>query len=263
MLTQGTMNSPHSWRQSLSVVLSDAGRGLFLVTHSGLAMLGLASLVLVLALWIRPDWLEASQQQLYQWLRDRQVLMSWLPEDTTHRVTALDLSELPADQAAVARWLGKKYRIAPEPLAALVAEAHVLSKKTGLAANLILAVMAIESNFHPYIQSQAGAQGLMQVITGIHANRYRAYGGHMAAFDPISNLRVGVAVLVDCIKRKDGSLQEGLRYYLGGDAVVEDGGYVAKVQAEQARLDAVASGRDPMPIGKDAVPNGMDEASAP
>jgi soluble lytic murein transglycosylase-like protein len=238
------MNSQTSWRRSLAMVMSDLGRGLFLLTHSGLAMLGVAGLLLVVALWARPDWLAASQQQLYQWLRDQQVLLSWLPEDTTHRVTALDLSDLPADQAAVARWLGKKYRIAPEPLAALVAEAHVLSKKVGLPAHLILAVMAIESNFHPYIQSPAGAQGLMQVMTGVHANRYRSYGGVMAAFDPISNMRVGVAVLVDCIKRKDGALHEGLRYYLGGDAVVEDGGYVSKVLEEQARLDAVASGKD-------------------
>jgi hypothetical protein len=37
-------------------------------------------------------------------------------------------------------------------------------------------------------------------------------------------------------------LEDGLRFYLGGDAVTEDGGYVAKVQAEQARLDQVAAG---------------------
>jgi hypothetical protein len=51
-----------------------------------------------------------------------------------------------------------------------------------------------------------------------------------------------VAVLVDGIKLKGGSLQEGLRFYLGGEAVTDDGGYVAKVLAEQARLDQVAAG---------------------
>jgi soluble lytic murein transglycosylase-like protein len=168
--------------------------------------------------------------------------MSWLPENTAERATAVDLNALPQSQAAVAQWLGRKYKVAPEPLAALVAEAHVLSKKSKLPPHLILAVMAIESNFHPYVQSQAGAQGLMQVVTGIHAQRYEAYGGKLAAFDPISNLRVGVGVLSDAIKLRGGSIEDGLKFYLGGYELTEDGGYVAKVLAEQALLDQVAAG---------------------
>ena len=82
----------------------------------------------------------------------------------------------------------------------------------------------------------------MQVMGGIHAKRYEAYGGSQAAFDPIVNLRVGAAVLADAIKLKGGSLEAGLRFYLGGDAVTEDGGYVAKVLAERVRLDQVAAG---------------------
>jgi soluble lytic murein transglycosylase-like protein len=146
----------------------------------------------------------------------------------------------------VAEWLAKKYKVAPEPLAALVAESYELSKKTKLAPHFILAVMAIESNFHPYVQSQAGAQGLMQVVTDIHVKRYEAYGGRLAAFDPIANLRVGVAVLADAIKMRGGSVEEGLKFYLGGYSLTEDGGYVAKVFAEQAQLDGVAAGRKPV-----------------
>jgi hypothetical protein len=51
-----------------------------------------------------------------------------------------------------------------------------------------------------------------------------------------------VAVLADAIKLKGGSLDDGLKFYLGGDAVFEDGGYVAKVRTEEAKLDQVASG---------------------
>ena len=224
------------------MILSDVARGLFLVTHSGLAMVGLAAAVTVVALWLQPQWLHAAENWALNWLREQQVLVSWLPENRLDRATAVNLNELPAKQAAVAEWLARKYRVAPEPVAALVVEAQVLSKSSKLPANLILAVMAIESSFHPYVQSQAGAQGLMQVMTGIHSKRYEAYGGNMAAFDPRTNMRVGVAVLVDGIKLKGGSLEEGLRFYLGGDAVTDDGGYVAKVLAEQARLDQVAAG---------------------
>jgi hypothetical protein len=44
---------------------------------------------------------------------------------------------------------------------------------------------------------------------------------------------------------RDGSLEEGLKFYLGGYALTEDGGYVAKVFAEQAQLDQVAAGQKP------------------
>ena len=163
------MAKPCTWCSNLRTVLGDIAQGLFLVTHSGLAMVGLAVAAFVLALWLRPDWLQASEERLFTWLRERQVLVSWLPENAAERATALNVRDLPSSQAAVATWLARKYKVAPEPVAALVLEAHVLSKKYKLAPNLILAVMAIESSFHPYVQSQAGAQGLMQVMTEIHA----------------------------------------------------------------------------------------------
>ena len=231
-----------TWCQPIRTFLHDVARGLFIVTHSGLAMVGLSAAALVLALWWHPNWLHQAEGALFNWLRERQVLLSWLPENTAERATAVNLKDLPKSQAAVASWLGRKYKVAPEPLAALVAEAHVLSKQFKLPAHLILAVMAIESNFHPYVQSQAGAQGLMQVMTGIHAQRYEAYGGKLAAFDPITNLRVGVGVLSDAIKLRGGSVEDGLKFFLGGYELVEDGGYVAKVLAEKAFLDQVAAG---------------------
>jgi len=239
------MNQHCTWCQYARIFLSDVAHGMFIITHSGLAMVGVTTLAMVLAMWLNPQWLYSAEGAVFNWLRDRQVLLSWLPQDTTERATALRLESLPKSQAAVAEWLARKYKVAPEPVAALVAESYALSKKTKLPPHFILAVMAIESNFHPYVQSQAGAQGLMQVVTEIHAKRYEAYGGRRAAFDPIANVRVGVAVLADAIKMRGGSLEEGLKFYLGGYALTEDGGYVAKVLAEQAQLDSVAAGRKP------------------
>jgi soluble lytic murein transglycosylase-like protein len=239
------MNDNCTWCQYGRIFLRDVAQGMFIITHSGLAMVGLAAVSLVLALWWQPQWLHAAEGAVFNWLRDRQVLLSWLPENTAERATAVSLQSLPPSQAAVADWLARKYKVAPEPLAALVAEAQVLSKKTKLAPNFILAVMAIESNFHPYVQSQAGAQGLMQVMTEIHLKRYEAYGGRLAAFDPIANMRVGAAVLSDAVKMRGGSLEDGLKFYLGGYALSEDGGYVAKVFAEEALLDQVAAGQKP------------------
>ncbi len=231
-----------TWCLIFSTFLRDVTQGMFIITHSGLAMVGLSATCLVLALWLNPNWLRLAQSEVVGWLRERQVLLYWLPENTALGVTAMKVQDLPRAQAAAAEWLSRKYSIAPEPLAALVAEAHVQSKKSKLAPHLILAVMAIESNFHPYAQSPAGAQGLMQVMTEVHAKRYESYGGKQAAIDPIANLRVGVAVLSDVIRLRDGSIEEGLKLYLGGYGLTEDGGYVAKVLAVQAQLDRVVAG---------------------
>ena len=108
----------------IRTVMRDVGRGFFIVTHSGLATVGLLVAVMVLALSLRPDWLARAETELVQWLRERQVLLAWLPEHTARRVTALDPQVLSPAQARVADWLSRKYRVAPEPMAALVAEAH-------------------------------------------------------------------------------------------------------------------------------------------
>jgi soluble lytic murein transglycosylase-like protein len=102
--------------------------------------------------------------------------------------------------------------------------------------------MAIESGFNPFAQSAVGAQGLMQVMTKVHSDKCETYGGKFAAFDPLANLRVGVKVLKDCIQMA-GSLEGGLRYYVGAANLESDNGYAEKVMAEYGRLQLVATGR--------------------
>lgn len=144
-------------------------------------------------------------------------------------------------QAAMAQWLGARYRVSPAMLEILIVEADKLSKTYKLSPNLIIAVMAIESNFHPYIQSEAGAQGLMQVMPAIHAKRYEKFGGKSSFIDPIVSLKVGAEILRDCVKLKGGSEDEALRFYFGGGA--SSGAYIDKVRAEQRRLNMVAAGK--------------------
>ena len=124
----------------------------------------------------------------------------------------------------------------------LVQEAWESGRRSGLDPTLILAVMAVESSFNPFAQSSMGAQGLMQVMTRVHDDKYEPYGGVRAAFDPVTNLRVGVQVLKECIVRA-GSLEAGLKYYVGAANLTDDGGYVGKVLAEQSNLKRVADGK--------------------
>ncbi len=223
---------------------SDIGQGFFEITHNGFALVGLATVFCVLALTARPDLREAGEARLMTWLQARQLSALGVPVelDAIDRATAANPHDLPKQQAAVAFWLSKKYRVAPEPLSALVAEAYEIGGRVKLDPTLILAVMAIESGFNPFAQSPVGAQGLMQVMTKVHSDKYENFGGKLAAFDPVSNLRVGVKVLQECIQRA-GSLSAGLRYYVGAANLPEDGGYADKVMAEHARLQQVAAGR--------------------
>jgi hypothetical protein len=228
----------------LKTFASDVANGLFEITHNGFAMLGLVVVFMALALSVRPEIRELGEARLMGWLQSRQISLGTqeAPPEMADRATAADPKDLPKQQATVAYWLSKKYRVAPEPLSALVAEAYDLGRRTKLDPTLILAIMAIESGFNPFAQSAMGAQGLMQVMTKIHGDKYENFGGQLAAFDPMANLRVGVKVLQECIARA-GSLEGGLRFYVGAANQEGDGGYAGKVLAEHARLQSVAAGK--------------------
>ena len=234
--------------RSLRTVASDIADGFFEITHNGFALVGLAVVFAVITLVARADLRQTGEEQLMGWLQARkEAVLGMSPEPTAiERATAANPKDLPRQQAAVAYWLSKKYRVAPEPLSALVAEAYDIGKRTRLDPTLILAVMAIESGFNPFAQSPVGAQGLMQVMTVIHSDKYENFGGKLAAFDPVTNLRVGVKVLQESIARA-GSLEGGLKYYVGAANLETDGGYADKVLAEHARLQQVALGR-PVPL---------------
>lgn len=230
--------------QSLRTFTSDVAEGFFEVTHNGFALLGLAIAFAAVALMARPDLRHAGEEHLMAWLQSRKPppMATDLEPTALERTTAASPEDLPKPQAAVAYWLSRKYRVAPEPLSVLVAEAYELGRHTKLEPTLILAIMAVESSFNPFAQSHVGAQGLMQVMTRVHGEKYERAGGSLTAFDPVTNLRVGVKVLQECIARA-GSLEGGLRYYVGAANLEDDGGYVGKVLAEHERLRQVASGR--------------------
>lgn len=250
------MTAPLSFKLSLAQSLKDAkssagnalrdiADGFFEISHNSFAMLGLAVVFVAVTLIARPDLREAGETRLMALLLERQeATIGFIEPGAVDRATAANPKDLPTSQAAVAFWLSKKYGVAPEPLSVLVARAFEIGGKAKLDPTLILAIMAIESGFNPFAQSPVGAQGLMQVMTGVHHEKYANFGGKFAAFDPVTNLRVGVKVLQECIERA-GSLEGGLKFYVGAANLETDGGYAAKVLAEHGRLQAVVNGKRP------------------
>ncbi len=237
--------------RSVSVFAGDVGRGLLEIGHNTLALVGLVSLVVMALTLGRPQVRDHVEVAALQWLQDRleartlaegNVLAVVAEPDAVLRATAADPAALPREQALLTRWISRRYKVAPEPVSALVQEAWSLGTRAGLDPTLILSIMAIESSFNPFANSPVGAQGLMQVMTRVHDDKYQYFGGKQAAFDPITNLRVGVQVLKECIARA-GSLHAGLRFYVGAALLDSDGGYTNRVLAEQALMLAVVSGQ--------------------
>ena len=238
--------------RSAAVFLRDVGHGLLEVSHNMLALLGLAVLAAVLFTAGRADLRDSFERQALGWLQERHAPASddlnyaSLVGDTDGanltRALATDPALLNRQQAAVASWLSRRYHVAQEPIARLVQESWQVGQRAGLDPTLILAIMAIESSFNPFAQSPVGAQGLMQVMTRIHNDKYEPFGGKLAAFDPVTNVRVGVLVLKECIARA-GGLEAGLKFYVGAANMEDDGGYAGKVLSEQQHLLRVASGQ--------------------
>jgi len=244
--------------RGLRTIAGQMTQGFIATLHNGFALLGLAVMFATLAVVTQPELRQAGEARLISWLQGRQpgdASVTQNPQPfvpAVDRATAANPKHLPKEQAAVAFWLSKKYRVAPEPLSVLVAEAWEIGESTRIEPTLLLAVMAIESAFNPFAESPVGAQGLMQVMTRVHSEKYESFGGRLAAFDPVTNLHVGARILRDYIARA-GSIEGGLRFYVGAANLPTDGGYGAKVLAEHARLQQVAAGRSvpfqaPMPI---------------
>jgi len=145
-------------------------------------------------------------------------------------------------QKFVVQYLARRYRVADEAARMLVANAFEIGQAKKLDPLLILSVVAIESGLNPFAESPMGAQGLMQVMTRIHAERFAEHGGDLAALDPIANMKVGSAILHELISR-GGSLERGLQLYVGAGNAPDDGGYGAKVLGERARLQMAATGK--------------------
>ena len=145
-----------------------------------------------------------------------------------------------AEQRDVARFIAERYQVALDQTQQFVDHAYRIAREMRLDPLLILAVMSVESSFNPKAQSPAGAQGLMQVLTRVHLDKFEPFGGAAAAFDPLANIRVGAQILKDYMRR-DGTVEGALKGYVGAALLPDDGGYGRKVLGERELIAQAAS----------------------
>jgi hypothetical protein len=139
------------------------------------------------------------------------------------------------NQRAIADFYEKKYSLDRSKIEEYVSNTVLIAKEVNIDPVLLLAVISIESNFNPNRKSHAGAEGLMQVMTSVHKEKYAHFGGTSDAVKPEVNIRVGAYILKYLIATA-GSLRNGLKFYVGAANAEDDGGYTDKVMAERNRL---------------------------
>ncbi|MGV8891666.1 MAG: transglycosylase SLT domain-containing protein [Burkholderiaceae bacterium] len=146
------------------------------------------------------------------------------------------------EQKWVTYWLSKRYRVAGDAIHKLVLTSYQVAHDLKLDPLLILSVIAIESRFNPLSESPVGAQGLMQVMSKIHYARFQKHGGISAALNPVANIKVGSRILKEYVVQ-GGSVEAGLKKYVGAANFDTDFGYGHKVLSEYSYLQEVATGK--------------------
>lgn len=240
---------------------------IFSIFHRLMMSLGIVAIFLLVMMFIKPDLIEkfkslspyspepvAIMQDSDETIAPSLSLLMATPQQLTQAQTSeansiTDVSEVDGkilgsrkQQLWVTNWLAKRYRVANDASNMLVSAAYLTAKEIKLDPLLILSVMAIESGLNPFAESPVGAQGLMQVMSKIHHEKFEDMGGVKAALNPVANIRVGALILKDYVTR-GGSIEAGLKMYVGAAAFDNDAGYGSRVLAEYRRLKEVATGK--------------------
>lgn len=220
-------------------------RSLGLVTRAALEAIGLVSVVTLVVLALAPT-LRAPVRDagLALWTAVGGHVDPVVEEAADDETDATQVGQPVALDAAdthVAQYLARRYHVADNAVRLVVAAAHTAGKERQIDPLLILAVVAVESSMNPYAQSPVGATGLMQVMPGLHGGKFGQGNGEIGPLDPVANIRVGSEILSDVI-RKGGSVEQGLKLYVGAGNLPDDGGYAGRVMAEFGRLRLAATG---------------------
>lgn len=262
----------NSNKATINTLARDTATGVFATAYHAIALIGLAALATSALMFYSPAVASKFKEQLTSFAYssvpaavanatsamdtpstnvfkqaatdDPQLAYAGLPQNApAHSLVSTKKSS--ADlrpQQWVTNWISKRYRVAADATDMLVSAAYTTSTELKLDPLLILAVVAIESGFNPFAESAVGAQGLMQVMSKIHHEKFQSWGGIKAALNPVANIKVGSAILKEYVTR-GGSVDAGLKMYVGAAAFDNDAGYGSKVLAEYQRLKDVAAGK--------------------
>lgn len=236
MYSGHSMEDTMKYATSVKGIVRAAAAWFFRMAHGSVLALGLVAIVFIGTGRVN-DEQSASFNGLVTESRAAEPPSAPPPPVAVEAPKAFVLSR---EMSAVRDWVSRRYRVSTVALEPVLRAAEEAGKHVGIDPLLIVAVMAVESSFNPFAESNMGAQGLMQVIPRFHMDKIGDAHGKDALFNPELNVRVGTLVLHEGLRRY-GSMQSALQYY-GGALKDPEAGYARKVMAMKQRL-IVAAGR--------------------
>ncbi len=120
------------------------------------------------------------------------------------------------------------------------------ARQNGVRADLVRAVIQVESAFNPHAVSPKGAQGLMQLMPATALEL-----GVTDAFNPAENIRGGVAYLRKLLDRYDNKEELALAAYNAGPGAVDKYGETIppyrETQSYVSKIGKIAGAHHPLP----------------
>lgn len=111
---------------------------------------------------------------------------------------------------------------------------HEEATRAQLSPELVLAIISVESDFNRFAVSEAGAQGLMQIMP-FWLKLSGQPGGNL--FHENTNLRLGCTILKYYLKRSHGDIREALQRYNGATVGIDYSDRVLRALSTRWRWD--------------------------
>jgi len=117
------------------------------------------------------------------------------------------------------------------------------ARRQGVAADLVRAVIQVESAYNPIAVSNKGAMGLMQLMPATAQEL-----GVNNPFDPDQNIRGGVTYLKQLLNRYDQKVELALAAYNSGIGNVTKYGAVPPFKETRSYVDRITKAAPPVPV---------------
>lgn len=116
---------------------------------------------------------------------------------------------------SLSSFIQHRFKISETKASLIVEEAFRNGMKKNLQPELILAIIAVESNFKEKAVSPVGARGLMQVLASAHPKKIKSIGGTKGLYDPKKNISIGSNILAQYKDLSKGNIRRTLLRYNG------------------------------------------------
>ncbi len=138
-----------------------------------------------------------------------------LPDHQAAPAATADSRPEQSQVSKLAKYIQEKYKVSAAQTAAVINEALRSGAAHGLDPTLILAMIAVESNFRDKALNPRGTRGLLPVSADKQYYPVKEIGGSHSVARADKNMYAGAKILADYLKDHNGNLRTALLSYSG------------------------------------------------